>query len=61
MGSRGSVIPSFVNQIKNNRPITITNLKTRFMMSLDDAVDPVIHAFKEVKEIFLFKKLQHVV
>jgi len=47
MASRGSVIPLFINQIKNNKPLTITNPKmTRFMMSLDDAVDLVLFAFK---------------
>ena len=58
MGSRGSVIPLFVNQIKNKKSITITNPKmTRFMMSLDDAVDLVIHAFKEAShgDIFVQK------
>ena len=47
MASRGSVIPLFIEQIKNNKPITITNAKmTRFMMTLDDAVDLVQFAFK---------------
>ncbi|WP_120806419.1 polysaccharide biosynthesis protein [Yersinia sp. IP36721] len=47
MASRGSVIPLFIQQIKNNQPITITDPSmTRFMMTLDDAVDLVIHAFK---------------
>ena len=47
MASRGSVIPLFVNQIKNNLPITITDPEmTRFMMTLDDAVELVLHAFK---------------
>jgi len=47
MASRGSVIPLFINQIKNNKPITITDPSmTRFMMSLDDAVDLVIFAFE---------------
>ena len=47
MASRGSVIPLFINQIKDNKPITITDPNmTRFMMSLDDAVDLVIFAFK---------------
>ena len=47
MGSRGSVIPLFCDQIINNKPITITNPKmTRFMMTLDDAVKLVIFAFK---------------
>jgi len=47
MASRGSVIPLFVNQIKANKPITITDPDmTRFMMSLDDAVDLVLFAYK---------------
>ena len=47
MASRGSVIPLFVDQIKNNQPITITDPKmTRFMMTLSDAVDLVLYAFK---------------
>jgi len=46
MASRGSVIPLFVGQIKNGKPITITDPQmTRFMMTLDDAVDLVIYAF----------------
>ena len=48
MCSRGSVIPLFVNQIKNNMPITITDPKmTRFLMSLDESVDLVMHAFEK--------------
>ena len=48
MCSRGSVIPLFVNQIKNNKPITITDPKmTRFLMSLDESVDLVMHAFEK--------------
>ena len=47
MASRGSVIPLFVNQIKQGQNITITDPKmTRFMMTLDDAVDLVLFAFK---------------
>ena len=47
MGSRGSVIPLFVQQIRNNKPITITDpAMTRFMMSLPDSVDLVLFAFK---------------
>ena len=47
MASRGSVIPLFVDQIKNGKPITITDPSmTRFMMTLDDAVDLVIYAFQ---------------
>ena len=47
MASRGSVIPLFISQIKSGNPITITDPNmTRFMMSLDDAVDLVLFAFK---------------
>ncbi len=47
MASRGSIIPLFINQIKSGAPLTITDpLMTRFMMSLDDAVDLVLYAFK---------------
>lgn len=47
MASRGSVIPLFVNQIKEGKPNTITDPKmTRFMMSLSEAVDLVLFAFK---------------
>jgi UDP-glucose 4-epimerase len=46
MASRGSVIPLFVEQIKQGNPITITDPKmTRFLMSLDEAVDLVLFAF----------------
>ena len=46
MASRGSVIPLFMDQIKKNKPITITNgLMTRFMMTLDHAVELVLFAF----------------
>ena len=47
MASRGSVIPLFINQLTSGAPITITNPKmTRFMMSLDQAVDLVMFAFE---------------
>lgn len=47
MASRGSVIPLWVDQIKSGKPITITDPRmTRFMMTLDDAVDLVIYAFE---------------
>ena len=47
MASRGSVIPLFIEQIKNGLPMTITDPNmTRFMMSLDQAVDLVLFAFK---------------
>lgn len=58
MASRGSVIPLFLSQIQNNRPITVTNPDmTRFMMTLEDAVDLVIFAFKNGKngDIFIQK------
>ena len=46
MASRGSVIPLFIDQIKTGKPITITNPNmTRFLMSLDEAVELVIYAF----------------
>ena len=47
MCSRGSVIPLFIDQIKEGRELTITNPDmTRFLMSLDDAVELVFHAFR---------------
>lgn len=47
MASRGSVIPLFVDQIRANKPLTITDPNmTRFMMTLDDAVDLVLYAFE---------------
>ena len=47
MCSRGSIIPLFIKQIKEGKPLTITNPKmTRFMMSLDDSVTLVMYAFK---------------
>lgn len=47
MASRGSVIPLFVEQVLAGRPITITNpAMTRFMMTLDDAVELVLYAFQ---------------
>jgi UDP-glucose 4-epimerase len=47
MASRGSVIPLFIKQIRAGKPITITDPSmTRFMMTLDDAVDLVLYAFK---------------
>lgn len=55
MASRGSVIPLFINQIKNNLPITITDPNmTRFLMSLDDAVDLVLFAFENGNQGDLF-------
>ena len=47
MASRGSVIPLFINQIKNEKPLTITSSEmTRFLMSLDEAVDLVLYALE---------------
>lgn len=55
MASRGSVIPLFVDQIDNGKPVTITNPDmTRFMMTLEDAVDLVIYAFEHGKQGDLF-------
>jgi UDP-N-acetylglucosamine 4,6-dehydratase/5-epimerase len=58
MASRGSVIPLFIDQVKNGKPITITDPNmTRFMMSLDQAVDLVLFAFEngESGDIFVQK------
>jgi UDP-N-acetylglucosamine 4,6-dehydratase len=58
MASRGSVIPLFINQIRNGLPITITDPEmTRFMMSLDQAIDLVLFAFEngESGDIFVQK------
>ncbi len=58
MASRGSVIPVFTEQILNGDPITITNPEmTRFLMSLQDSVDLVIHAFSSMQngDIFVQK------
>lgn len=58
MASRGSVIPLFVDQIRLGQPITITDPSmTRFMMTLDDAVDLVLYAFEHGQpgEIFVQK------
>ena len=55
MASRGSVIPLFIDQVRNGKPITITDPSmTRFMMSLDQAVDLVLFAFKNGKNGDLF-------
>lgn len=55
MASRGSVIPLFLEQIENNQPITITNPDmTRFMMTLDEAVELVLFAFKNGNQGDLF-------
>ena len=55
IGSRGSVIPLFVNQIKKNNPITITDPKmTRFLMSLDESVELVLTALSMGKQGDIF-------
>ncbi len=58
MASRGSVIPLFTRQIQNGEPLTITDpAMTRFMMTLEDAVDLVLFAFEHGRpgEIFVQK------
>jgi UDP-N-acetylglucosamine 4,6-dehydratase len=58
MCSRGSIIPLFIKQIKEGKPLTITNPKmTRFMMSLEDSVDLVMFAFENAEpgDIFVQK------
>jgi len=55
MASRGSVIPLFVNQIKDNKPITLTDPNmTRFLMSLEDSVKLVMFAFINANQGDLF-------
>jgi len=55
MASRGSVIPLFIKQMSNNQDITVTDPDmTRFMMSLDEAVDLVLYAFKNGSQGDLF-------
>ena len=60
MASRGSVIPLFVDLIREGKPLTITDPNmTRFMMTLDDAVDLVLYAFEHGNNgDILFKKHQ---
>jgi UDP-glucose 4-epimerase len=58
MTSRGSVIPLFIQQIKQRKPITVTDPEmTRFMMSIDDAVDLVLYSFENARpgDIFVQK------
>lgn len=55
MASRGSVIPLWIEQLKEHRPLTITDPRmTRFMMTLDDAVDLVVYAFEHGENGDLF-------
>ncbi|MDO9555827.1 MAG: polysaccharide biosynthesis protein, partial [Atribacterota bacterium] len=57
IASRGSVIPLFINQIKSDQPLTVTDSNmTRFMMSLDSAVDLVLYAFKHAQQGDMFVK-----
>jgi len=58
MASRGSVIPLFIDQLRSNRPLTVTDPSmTRFMMSLEESVDLVLHAFTHAEpgDIFVQK------
>jgi len=58
MASRGSVIPLFISQILSGQPLTVTDPNmTRFMMTIDDAVDLVLYAFQNGKpgDIFVQK------
>jgi UDP-glucose 4-epimerase len=58
MASRGSVIPLFVSQLKDGKPLTVTDPSmTRFLMSLEDSVDLVLYAFErgEQGDIFVQK------
>jgi UDP-N-acetylglucosamine 4,6-dehydratase/5-epimerase len=55
MASRGSVIPLFVDLIKAGKPLTVTDpAMTRFLMSLEDSVDLVLHAFEHAKQGDIF-------
>ena len=55
MASRGSVIPLFIDQIKSGKPLTITDPEmTRFMMTLDNAVELVLYAFKNGQQGEMF-------
>lgn len=55
MASRGSVIPLFINQVLENKPLTITDPNmTRFLMSLNNAVDLVLYAFQHGKQGDMF-------
>lgn len=55
MASRGSVIPLFVSQLKEGKPVTITDPNmTRFLMSLDDSVELVLYAFQHGKQGDIF-------
>lgn len=55
MASRGSVIPLFISQLKSGEPLTVTDPNmTRFLMSLEDSVDLVLHAFEHAEQGDIF-------
>ena len=55
MASRGSVIPHFIDQLRKGCPLTVTDPNmTRFLMSLDDSVDLVLHAYEHGKQGDIF-------
>lgn len=55
MASRGSVIPLFISQLMSGEPLTVTDPKmTRFLMSLEDSVDLVLHAFEHAEQGDIF-------
>lgn len=55
MASRGSIIPLFIKQVKEGKPLTVTDPNmTRFLMSLDDAVDLVTYAFQHARQGDIF-------
>lgn len=55
MASRGSVIPLFIGQLKSGEPLTVTDPNmTRFLMSLEDSVDLVLHAFEHAEQGDIF-------
>lgn len=55
MASRGSVIPLFINQLRSGEPLTVTDPHmTRFLMSLEDSVDLVLHAFEHGRQGDIF-------
>lgn len=57
MGSRGSVIPLFIEQIRSHQPLTVTDPEmTRFLLTMDGAIDLVIHAFETADQGDLFVK-----
>jgi UDP-glucose 4-epimerase len=55
MASRGSVIPLFISQLRNGENLTVTDPRmTRFLMSLDESVELVLHAFKNAQQGDIF-------